>query len=641
MSPSLLYKNCHKFFALLELIENLCLWLDNKHILKLMLTSKGLYDAAAPCLWRNVNLYDDYRVELLYTNSNYKRKQGDDEPQKQDSNDSKKRVQTVAQPTFKTRSLEAGYAFLSYYLEGVHDSLYMEAEKKVPRPHNWISDDRASFFSKPIPLITKLRRLDVSLQGPALRTSRRSFFVDLRQAPAITPRLFRFMTCNAKTLTDVCLRDVPIPTLVDIRHLCRTISRLECLTHLTIDIPLAKTRRQKLACSVVLMIFFCCPPSLVSFKLRTTVCGDGQHEILESFLTPSVEDSDFEEKQVLPRQGPLPNLKVLELPQHETGYNTNLLRAVLGHCPALEEWDVPFVDERDDVVGLVDFFQHNKNPETTGKHLSALRHLHYTHPGTDGKGETAAAIIEMIPENQLESLTFHGYEDTIPDDPNNLGRFTRCFLLHSTSLVSIKLQDMDRIESKTIKGILTNCEALETLVLTCPETMLSRLTLDDATINNWKCVNLKELRMAVDLRPGYPNTHKMLEKFYNQLGVLKNLEILDLMSACRRPNHTSAHYSETAMTCMLSLGSLDGPSGFLNSLAGLKNLRVLLGSFFLKNPETSNMLDKDEVKWILDNWPHLEVIEFFSFRDRIHTSHKHINDMKVQRPNLQFFRKVN
>ncbi|KAG0374124.1 hypothetical protein BGX24_010813 [Mortierella sp. AD032] len=635
MSSAIVYKNADAystFFRLPELIENLCLSLDNNDIFKLMQTNRTLCNAAAPCLWRNVDLNDDYRVEQLYTN-NYK--QSNDEPQKQDIDDSKKLVQTFAQLTYRTRSLKAGYAFMSYYLEGLHDVLDTEAEKNAPTRQNWISELRAKLFSKPIPLITRLHRLDVSLQRAAQPISRMSFFVDLKKAPPLIPRLFRFMTCNVDTLTDVHLRDVPFPTKVDIRHLCRTISRLEHLAHLTIDIP-PVNNVTRLPLSVVPTIFFCCPPSLVSFKLNTTVRDNGDETSVVS-LTPVEADADFEEGPVSLRPDPLPNLKVLKLPQHETGYRANLLYNILDHCPALEEWDVPFLYEDTEVAVLVSLLQHIENPETPERHLSALRHLHYTHPGADGKGETAAAIMEMMPKNQLQSLTFHGYEDTLPDALNTLG-FTSCLMMHSTSLVSIKLQDMDRIQSKTIKHILTNCEALETLVLTCPETMLSRLTLEDATICDWTCVNLKELRMAVDLRRGYPKQNEMLERFYKQLGVLKNLEILDLMSACRI-NSKSAPYSDTTMTCMLSLGGPGGRSGFLSSLADLTNLRVLLGSFYHKNQEMKNMLGKDEVDWILENWPHLEMIEFFSSRDRIHASYPHIDALKRQRPNLQLFRK--
>ncbi|KAF9118567.1 hypothetical protein BGW39_001049 [Mortierella sp. 14UC] len=636
MSSASLYRKSDAssaFFSIPELIENLCSSLDNSHILMLMQTSKTLCDAAAPCLWRNVDLDADYRVEQLYTLIDKR----DDNP--------KNRVQTFAQLTYRTQSLKAGFAFMAYYLEGVFKLLDSDTVN-APLPHpSWIPEPQAKPFSKPIPLITRLNRLDVSLhRGPRRRTP---FFEGLSQAPPLIPRLSRFMTCNVDTLTDVRLRDIPFPTVIDIRHLCRTISGLTHLANLAIDIPqVNKVLRQKLACSIVPMIFFCCPPSLVSFELKTTVREDNEQENAVSFREPSKEDSDYTEGSISPQQGQLSKLKVLKLPQHETGYRTNLLGPILARCSALEEWDVPFLHEAENVAELVNILQQNMNPETREKHSDTqekrswtLRHLQSTYPGTDGRGETVAAIMEIIPENQLKSLTFHGYEDTLPDVPGAFGRFISCLLGHSTSLVSIKLKDMDRIQSKTIKEILTTCTALETLALVCPETMLSRLLLDDATIQDWKCVNLKELRMVVDLRLGYGKEHEMLEKFYKQLGALKNLEILDLMSACRRPNNTSAHYSDTTMTGMLSLGGADGRQGYLNSLADLKSLRVLLGSFFLRNQAMKDLVGKDEVDWILKEWPCLEMIEFFSSREVMYVSHTHINTMKRQRPNLILYRK--
>ncbi|KAF9899338.1 hypothetical protein EC991_009082 [Linnemannia zychae] len=646
------------FFAIPELIENLCSSLNNNHILRLMQTNKALSLIAAPCLWRNVDLEADYRVEQLYTfiekqnNSSSNRVEQLNtfiEEQNDNSNDY---VQTFVDLAYRTRSLKAGFAFLSYYLEGVFK---MTDTDNTPLPRSsWIRDHQAKLFSTPIPLITQLSHLDVSLLQSAQR--RTAFFASLSQAPPLIPRLSRFIACNSTTLTDVRLRNIS-PSVVDIRYLCRVITLLTRLVNLTIEIPQANTSSElKLTCSIVSMIFFCCPLSLESFELTTTVREDGSQDGTTSVWTPTKMDLDFEEGVIFIREDQLSSLKVLKLPHHETGYRTALLKQILEHCPVLEEWDIPFLHDADNVAELIHSLGHNKSPSipkeenlsaAKEENLSAtkegrpltLQYIQFTHPGTDGKGETAAAIMKKIPKGQLKSLTFYGYEDTHSNDTGDFGPFTASLLRHSASCVTIKLQNIDWIHSKTIKGILTSCTALETLVMTCPETMLSRLLLDDATIQDWKCVNLKELRMIVDLRPGSDNQHEMLEKFYNQLGALKNLEILDLMAASRATDNTSAHYSNTTMTCMLSLGSTDGRQGYLNSLAGLKSLRLLLGSFFLRNQEMREMFGKNEVDWILREWPSLETIEFFTPRDAIRASHPCVYDMRRQRPNLTIYRK--
>jgi hypothetical protein len=166
--------------------------------------------------------------------------------------------------------------------------------------------------------------------------------------------------------------------------------------------------------------------------------------------------------------------------------------------------------------------------------------------------------------------------------------------------------------------------------------------LEDATTSPWACTGLKELRLIINLSRGCDNEYSLLNKFYTQIGTLENLEVLDLMSACRNRN-VSKSYTETTMTCMLALhNDATKRQGFLQSLAKLKNLRVLLGSLHLRNQEMSSMVGEAEVSWILENWPRLETIEFISEMERRlgpkYPCPFQIDMLNRRRHNLQFYR---
>lgn len=509
----------------------------------------------------------------------------------------------------KTRSLKAGFAFMSYYLEGVRQYLDKDSTRQQQRqedkPPSWIPAHQTALFSSPLPLIKQLSRLDVSL----LQVHRYpdTFFEGLNDALPLAPLLFRFITLNAAHLTSLSLRhfQVSIADSPNTHLLCWTISNLPSLAHLTIDIP---ERPSEPPFSIIPIVFFSCPTSLVSFSMTTTV-----------------RDDDAEGSW---KVRPLTNLKYLKLPQHRTGYKLAELNLILSQCPTLEEWvNVPSI----------------LAPAQLGSRLQyplALLDLS-THPSRNCKGETVAGIMNTILEGKLKSLDFRRFEDTSPEKPDEPAPFILSLLRHSASLVTINLADINWIQSKSVKRILTSCKALTSLVFASSNIMRSCLTVEDATEEPWKCTRLRELRLIINLNGGCANECTMLNKLYTQLGALEDLEILDLMSACRN-RMTSKPYTETTMTCMLALrNETTNRQGFLQFLVKLKNLRVLLGSFLLCNQEMKAMVGDGEVKWILENWPRLETIEFVSEQERRSGSVRlppQIELLKQERPNLQFYR---
>ncbi|KAF9537065.1 hypothetical protein EC957_008891 [Mortierella hygrophila] len=607
-----------EFFKVVELVSLLCSFLTTKQVFMLGQTNKFLREAAEPSLWRHVDLEADHRVEMLYTHYDpiYHGKHSDEYG-------GRILLSKIAgySNINKTRSLKAGFAFMSYYLEGVrqyldNDSTQLQQQHQKDIPPSWIPAHQIALFSTPLPIIQHLHSLDVSL----LRVRRYpdTFFAGLNNAPLLVPQLFHFITLNAAHLTSLSLRhfQVSIADPTDLTStdptgtlpLRRTISRLSNLAHLAVDIISDGPFEPPFA--IIPTVFFSCPTSLVSFSMTTTVCGENANA-----------EGLWEEK-------PFTGLKYLKLPQHRTGYKLAQLNLILDQCSALEEWaNVPSTLAPDQLGGRLQY-------PLTLLDLS-------THPSRICKGETVMDIMNMIPKGKLKSLDFRLFEDTSPDKPDNLAPFFLSLLRHSASLVTISLADINWIQSKSVKHILTTCTALASLVLASSNTMRSCLTVEDAIAKPWTCTLLRELRLIIKLNRGCSNEYTMLETLYTQLGDLENLEILDLMSASSN-RMASKPYTETTMTCMLALrNKTSNREGFLKCFVKLKNLRVLLGSFLLSNEEMEGMVGEAEKEWILDNWPRLETIEFISEQERRQGSVRwplQIKLLKQERPNLQFCR---
>ncbi|KAK3837907.1 MAG: hypothetical protein JOS17DRAFT_787006 [Linnemannia elongata] len=596
-----------RFFDTVELVSLLCSYLTTKQVFMLGQTNKFLREAAEPFLWRNVDFDADHRVEMLYTHYDpiYHVKHNDEYGG---------RILLSKVSSYininKTCSLKAGFAFMSYYLEGVrqyldNESTLQQQHRQQDIPLSWIPAHQTALFSTPLPLITQLSRLDVSLlQVPRYPDT---FFVGLNNAPPLAPRLFQFITLNAANLTSLSLRhfQVTIANPTNAHLLCWTISSLRSLAHFAIDIP---EKTSEIPFSIIPTIFFSCPTSLVSFTMTTIVCDYGAEASW--------------------KVQPFTNLKYLKLPKHKTGYKLEQLNLILSQCPALEEWaNVP------STLAPLQFGGSLQYPLT----LLDLS----THPSRNCKGETVSGIMNTIPKGKLKSLDFHLFEDTSPDKPDKRAPFILSLLRHSTSLVAITLSDINWIQSKSVRHILTTCTALTSLVFASSNTMRSCLSVEDATAEPWGCARLRELRLIINLNRGCADEYIMLSKLYTQLGNLEALEILDLMSACRNRN-ASKPYTETTMTCMLALhNETTNRQGFLQFFVKLKNLRVLLGSFLLNNQEMKAIVGEAEVRWILENWPRLERIEFVSEQERRFGSIRwppQFELLKQERPNLQFYR---
>lgn len=106
----------------------------------------------------------------------------------------------------------------------------------------------------------------------------------------------------------------------------------------------------------------------------------------------------------------------------------------------------------------------------------------------------------------------------------------------------------------------------------------------------------------------------------------------------------TAFRSEDRFPLLLSLGVHGGRQGYLSWLAGLKNLKELHGSVHLGNPEVAMTLKQDEVEWMIEHWPNLQVLELLPHQDEAPAhvdvdGYAHVNWLLRRKPTLDLRRR--
>ncbi|KAF8945533.1 hypothetical protein BGZ47_002478 [Haplosporangium gracile] len=102
----------------------------------------------------------------------------------------------------------------------------------------------------------------------------------------------------------------------------------------------------------------------------------------------------------------------------------------------------------------------------------------------------------------------------------------------------------------------------------------------------------------------------VLEKFYKQLGVQTELEVLELWRIEPISGDVDLLWDLT-LPALLSLGDpIAGRPGFLGLWSGLKKLRSLHGSFSSYTDENKIIFGMKEVQWLAEAWPALEEADF-------------------------------
>jgi hypothetical protein len=428
-----------------------------------------------------------------------------------------------------------------------------------------------------------------------------------------------------------------------IRDFCRTISQIKNLKTLLLFDP---QPQKNFSLQVFEKLFFSCPPSLVEFS----VCGSIDMSTEDMDLDPYKNDWDYDQGPLLLRKETLRRLKSLQLPSidGQTGRSGPFLSSILQHCPALEEATLPPLRDLK-MVQAVSQIIGASCPNIAGLIFPFTR---------NGNDEAFLTVMDRMHEQRLERILV----DSFAEKSSGL-LSSSAFLRHSTTLRQVEFRDCRRLQSVTLRTILTSCHALKIFkVLKGHGTGTSdgvALNLEDAIETEWACTRIQHLAILVKLTPnGRDPTYlkdptmstwtqedhdhwSMLDKFYTQIGTLRELKILCLNAVGPRPPSRYELRSDVPFrrTCLPGLLALEDTTtmtrqvGFLSKLAGLDKLQELIGSFSV----TSTRMGQREVEWFVGHLPALRRASFVwitysdNYRDKLP---KIINDLQKLRPEL-------
>ncbi|KAF9335867.1 hypothetical protein BGZ91_010297 [Linnemannia elongata] len=424
---------------------------------------------------------------------------------------------------------------------------------------------------------------------------------------------FWLLRLNSSTLVHLDLRSLDLNSSIVVRDLCRTISGLRQLRTLRLN-GLAPDH---IAFRALEVIFFSCPGSLEELYMLSLM--EDREKILQ--LDPWKCDWDYGQGPLVLRKGPLRYLKILDIPSSYAGYQAPLLCRILEHCPALESLSIP---------SLRDMEVSEKVAETIGKHCSLITTLRMLRPFEDNKGASMMSMMEAIPGQQLKSFQLFAYVDYFSD------RLRAAWTRHSETLQRIELTSCRTLASAVLRTVLTQCQALEILVLSEFYSTKCCLTLEDAVMDKWACTRIRTLSIPVKLTPdgkspfyltdpsktwwrGDDHAHwEMLGKFYAQIGSLTELRVLDLRSAAsiHIPSVVALEHMQEVpfqKNCLPGMLVLENPStrlGYLSKFARLTKLQELRGSIVWRHMAEEAKMGERDVDWIVEHFPALSVAHF-------------------------------
>lgn len=373
-------------------------------------------------------------------------------------------------------------------------------------------------------------------------------------------------------------------------------------------------------------------------------------------LTPKERGWDFDQGHLVSRQGPLPLLKTLMVPAMNnmlSGYPFSTSRSFLQHCPALEKLTLPSV--RDSIVAQA-------IAKVIRDHCPAITDL--TIPiGTDPphyrNNDTALVIVEHMRGQRL--VRFH--ISSLSDESTRTLSST-AFLRHSDTLRQIQFSECHKLKSSTLQAVLISCRALESFKVSKATTRTrSSLSLEDAIAKEWACTRIQKLAITVSLTPDgrdpeyladptmgtwteQDHQHcKMLDNFYTQIGLLRELTFLKFEAAgtdsVDDQAATDVPYTKTCLPGLLALeDSATSQIGYLSRWSGLTRLRELRGSFSVTAKEVAARMGEHEVDWFATHLPALRRVSLLpvlyseAFSDDVP---KIIEDIGQRRPELDLF----
>ncbi|KAF8944561.1 hypothetical protein BGZ47_004061 [Haplosporangium gracile] len=630
------------FFSTVELVDFLSTFLDQKALSRLSTTSSTLDYVCSPTIWRNVTFKD-------WQYNEYKEVHAE-------------RFKGLAGREHHVRTLDIDADSLILYMNGIGEPV--DSLSSPSRPEWMPSQDLQSSFKNISFLpITSLTRLKCGLFPSNYYTPTYIPGVDKYDSSNLVPQLCWLLELNP-CLTHLTLTWLELKATFDEVLLLRSIASLNELEHLHVE---SRHGDERWLASMT-ALFFCLPMSLVSLVLRS-----GFSARLEDTLEEEDEDIAPIVETLILREGPLLHLKELELPIHKDMQLSEYGR-ILEHCPYIDTFSllpiypnsVPVIKE---VAPLVK------------RYCRYIRHIKARKEASDWYSWNPVDILDGV-HSTLESFLVEYYDQGYDQASEDL--VMSSFQRHSTTLRDVRLSSCQRLSNAVIGSILTTCAALERLEICNRANNCAVAKLPEIVAHEWVCTGLKHLELTIDWGqfkdptpthlPAYYLQHSssapldqdqeqwnLLERLYGQIGSLVELEVLNLSAYINRM-HINQYEPENyrhGIVCggvfdmsfrsndrfplLLSLGVHGGRRGYLDWLSGLRNLKELRGSVHLGNPEVAMTLKQDELEWMVEHWPRLQVLELLPYQDEVPVhvgvgGYEHLNWLLRRKPGLDLRR---
>ncbi|KAG0080314.1 hypothetical protein BGZ90_012753 [Linnemannia elongata] len=627
-----------RFFNVEELLLMLGQFLPKSSVSRLMRTNKRFYRLYTPLLFRILG--EDYPPKLPTTPNS---------------------LMVLAKNVRHVRSLEISGNFCTLYFSGLmafQDLQDAALGIAYSRP-NWVpmTYPRTSFV---MPLTPLVHLTDLICSTGSTEKTASSALKESCRTGAFLAQLC-YLIQQSPLLLKLILKNIPVNDDDDVRLLAKTVAALARLETLFLDISTSPQRR---ITNITPGIFFSCSPSLTLFRV------DVDHQARRILLVVPPAHSNNSVEPFMLRQDPLPQLTVW----HGSGadfMNADSICSILEHCGSIAHLEVPFVQEPQNYSRIAKCIADN---------CPHLKHLGDPRRYYDKPGEFVGKVLAAVAENSLESFYINGFEDDQP-------RLGPAILRHSGSLTSIEFFNCESVSSATILSILVSCVALKVFIVdeTLGVSENIGLYLADVASQPWVLASLQILQLEIKIgdldtlrNPLYSRPAPVvlteeetgwmpqLGKFYHQIGVLKELEKLELKVAINGfPNIVNADmedddedvveyevnagdegdddndlnsdadyfsYQDASFPGWLSLGNAGkGWPGYLETLAGLTKLKELKGSFGAMTRETRRTMGARELAWFADHLPMSEEVQFFREGVKRHS----FRWLKKERPNLK------
>ncbi|KAH7055131.1 hypothetical protein BKA57DRAFT_532818 [Linnemannia elongata] len=546
--------------------------LDNKSIACLMRTNRYIYALCFPALYYYIHA-------------------GQKEEKKKNLFTSKKAIRALVRNVDFVRHLELGLFEMVYYVNCVFDyqdqssTLQLqpppgpvdevvvvrgereaqeaqEERMRLSRRPRWLAPpDRRIYRLFPIPLMTRLTKLDLHLGFPTPPSpycsfdsytpsvsDRRPYPVPSSEDPRATLTLICWLLDSNPHLLDLRLTCLVIKDRRDIRLLSRAVFGLKRLQEAQFEIirwnidragkDLEATR------GLALAMFFACSPALRRFYLELKPeDADVWCEVTKEYRKNRQEqplswemsednddgdDGDGHEKKdglTIPwlRKEPMEHLTSLQLRHLKTrDLSEAEFRSMLEHCPNLTTILVPPVHS----------IQHPQQlAQEIAQRLCPKLKIVKKGSWLNADSELMFRILEALPAHQVQRYLFPGWSSLIPGlTSDDIGSM---FRRQSATLREIELVGCLNIDSKAIQTILVECWALERLQTyfrpwEMPDNHQQQqhhhqqqplcIDLDDAIEYPWGCTKIQDLNLTIVIpdEPLHRSKEMGLVPYYNR-----------------------------------------------------------------------------------------------------------------------------